>query len=251
MATVTGAGAIVNVYTSCYLAQYIGSNKGEYHGQFLRLFPFIEHTLGTGTPGDVFESDFRFHLEQSHKLRDAQVAVMGAEKAQEIMVVLGRRCGSDESKVCYPAGQINSLYAPSSDQVALQKVNLRPDDLPNVAQWFIPESKTQPFLDFMVLVPRQSGDGKRSWSLVAIQNTVGKTHTADTGKLNRVVGGLLLAGFVLEETITIVFVIEDAIKSGKIASALEGGKLNCHCLSKQFVLKVVHSVYDRTAGVPK
>ncbi|KAG7340291.1 hypothetical protein IV203_023834 [Nitzschia inconspicua] len=149
------------VYTSCHLAQYIGSSKGSYHSEFLRLFPFVEHTLGTGTPGDIFESDFRLHLEQCHNLRDAQVAIMGPDKAEDVMVVLGKLCDGDESKLLCPAGKINILPDPPEDPVALQRTTLRAANVMKVAQWFIPESKTQPFLDFMQVA--FDGDSKFSW----------------------------------------------------------------------------------------
>jgi hypothetical protein len=113
-------------------------------------------------------------------------------------------------------------------------------------QWFIPKSKTQLFLDFLVLIPQQNN----KWLLVVIQNTVARTHSADAEQLKRVVGGLLVDGFVLEEKITIVYVIEDCEKSGKIAANLHGSKLDVE--GKQvFELKVVHSVYARIAAVPK
>jgi hypothetical protein len=65
-----------------------------------------------------------------------------------------------------------------------------------------------------------------------------------------VAGGLLVDGFVLKEKITIVYVIEDCEKSGKIAANLHGNKLDVE--GKQvFELEVVHSVYTRIDAVPK
>ncbi|KAG7372884.1 hypothetical protein IV203_033608 [Nitzschia inconspicua] len=245
LATVARDGRIIHVYTSCHLAQYIGSSKGSYHKEFLMLFPFVEHTLGTGTPGDIFESDFRLHLEQCHNLRDAQVAIMGPDKAEDVMVVLGKLCDSDKSKLLCPAGKINILPDPPKDPVALHRTMLQAANVMKVAQWFIPESKTQPFLDFMVLIPESTG----KWLLMVIQNSVGRTHSADTNQLKRIVGGLLMDGFVLRETITIVYVIEDCDKSGNIAAHLRGRKLDID--KETFELKVVHSVYERIAAVPK
>ena len=73
--------------------------QGEHHhSEFLRRFPFVQHTLGSSTPGDVFESDFRLHLEQSHNVRDAQVAIIGPDNVDDVMVVLGKHC-RDGSKV--------------------------------------------------------------------------------------------------------------------------------------------------------
>ena len=247
VATILGNNRLINVYTSCHLAQSIGSNKGSYHSEFLRLFPFVEHTLGTGTPGDVFESDFRFHLEQCHSLRDAQVAIMGPDKAEDVQVFLGRGCDGDKSKLWYPAGMINILPDPPGNSLAFQRTNLLSvNNLVKVAQWFIPKSKTQPFLDFLVLIPQRNN----KWLLVVIQNTAARTHSADAEQLKRVVGGLLMDDFVLEEKITIVYVIEDCEKSGKIAATLHGSKLDVE--GKQvFELEVVHSVYARIAAVPK
>jgi len=245
VATILGDCRLINVYTSCHLAQSIGSNKGSYHSEFLRLFPFVKHTLGTGTPGEVFESDFRFHLQQCHNLRDAQIAIMGPDKADDVTVFLGRVCESDRSKLWCPAGSINILPDPPADHIAYQRTNLLPANVMKGAQWFIPKSMTQPFLDFMVLIPHQNGE----WLLMVIQNTVAKTHSADLDQLKRVVGGLLMDGFVLGEKITIVYVIEDCEKSGNIAAAIHGSKLEVD--GNEFEIEVVHSVYSRVAAVPK
>jgi len=242
--TIRGDIRLIYVYTSCHLAQSIGSSKGSYHKEFLELFPFVEHTLGSGTPGDVFESDFRFHLEQCHSLRDAQIAIMGPDKAEDVQVVLGRGCDSAKSELSYPAGKISILPDPPADPVAFQRTNLSPANVAKVAQWLIPKSKTQLFFDFLVLTPQQ-----KDWLLVVIQNTVAKPHSADVEQLKRVVGGFLLDGFVLEEKITIVYVVEDREKSGTIAATLHGSKLDVQ--NKQFELAVVHSVYARIAAVPK
>ena len=247
LATVHGGGKVTHVYTSCHLAQYIGSQKGNYYyAEFLKLFPFVEHTpLGCGTPGDVFESDFRFHLEQSHNIRDAQVAVMGPDNAEDVMVVLGKRCG-DGSNVLFPAGQINPLRSPPADQVAHQRTYLLATTAKKVPQWFIPESKQQPFLDFMVLIPHAND----TWKLIVIQNTVGKKHSADKEQLKRVVGGVCVDGFVLDGTITIVYVIKDCTKSGKIAASLHDSNLDIGG-GIVFRLEVVHSAYSRIATVPE
>ncbi|KAG7372879.1 FIST domain containing protein [Nitzschia inconspicua] len=215
LATFARDGRIIHVYTSCHLAHYIGSSKGSCNIEFLRLFPFVEHTLGTGTPGDIFEGDFRLHLEQCHNLRDAQVAIMGPDKAEDVMVVLGKLCDGDKSKLLCPAGKINILPDPPEDPVALQRTTLRAANVMKVAQWFIPESKTQPFLDFMVLIPQSTAEENRRW--------------ASDGWLR--------------------YVIEDCDKSGNIAAHLKGSKLDID--KETFELKVVHSVYERITAVPK
>ena len=228
------------------MAQTIRSSKGNYQKDFLELFPFVEHTQGSGSPGDVFESDFRFHLEQCHDLREAQVAIMGQDKAEDVHVVLGRDCVSDAGAVSYPAGQIKALPKAPADTLAFQRTKLSPANMPRIAQWFIPDSKPHAFLDFLVLVP-QAGD---KWLLVVIQNTIAKKHSADVTQLKRIVGGILMDGFALEEKITIVCVIEDCKKSGTIADFLHGRKLSVETM-QEFELEVVHSVYTRTAAVPE
>ncbi|KAG7336755.1 hypothetical protein IV203_022853 [Nitzschia inconspicua] len=124
LATAARDGRIIRVYTSCHLAQYIGSSKGSYHNKFLKLFPFVAHTLGTCTPGEIFESDFRLQLEQCHNLRVAQIAIMGPDKAEDVMVVLGKHCDGDKSKILCPAGKINILPDPPKDPVALHQTML-------------------------------------------------------------------------------------------------------------------------------
>ena len=155
LATIPGDRKTIYVYTSCYLAQYIGTNKGNYHAEFLKLFPFFQHTLGSGTLGDVFESDLRLHLEQSHNVRGAQVAIIGPDNMDDVMVVLGKRCGYG-GKVVYTAGQIDFLRSPPSDPVAYQRTYLSATTVEKVPQWFIPESNEHPFLDFMILMPQQN-----------------------------------------------------------------------------------------------
>ena len=243
VATVRG-DRVIYVYTSSFLAQSIGSSKGSYHSDFLKLFPFVAHTLGTGTPGEVFESDFRFHLEQCHDLQDTQVAVM-QDKAEDVMVCLGKSDDGDNSKLQWPAGKINSLPVPPTDTTACQRTKLNPTLVANIPQWFIPESKPQPFFDFMALFPNAA----KKWHLKFIQNTIGTSHSADTSQLARVVGGLLMDGFVLEDTIVIVFIIEDREKSGKIAASLHGSNLNVG--ERMFQLEVIHSVYPRLGAIPK
>ena len=167
VATILANDRIINVYTSCYLAQFIGSSEEGYHDEFLKLFPFARHTLGTGTPGDIFESDFRLHLEHSHKIRDAQVAVMG-DQAEEVMVCLGTSATDGSSKVQWPAGEIKELPDPPADKGACQRTKLNPPTDERTPLWFIPASKTQPFFDFMALFP--VADGK--WQLKVMQNTI-------------------------------------------------------------------------------
>jgi hypothetical protein len=86
-----------------------------------------------------------------------------------------------------------------------------------VAQWFIPENKSQPFLDFFVLVPDEE-----EWQLRAIQNTVVKKHSADLEQLKRIVGGILDSGYILCDKVVVAYVIEDDDRQqnvGKMSSS--------------------------------
>jgi hypothetical protein len=95
---------------------------------------------------------------------------------------------------------------------------LKYGDLENrTAQWFVSESKSQPFLDFFALVPTHD-----KWEFRAVQNTIGKTHSADLEQLKRVVGGVLAAGFELGDRVVIAYVIEDAGQQMNIGKDIHG-----------------------------
>ena len=48
---------------------------------------------------------------------------MGPDNAEDVMVVLGKHCDGDKSKLLCPAGKINTLPDPPTDPVALQRTN--------------------------------------------------------------------------------------------------------------------------------
>ena len=68
-------------------------------------------------------------------------------------------------------------------------------------------------------------------------------------QLKRVVGGVLMDKFALLGTIQIVYVIEDCIKSGRIASPLHGSNLDVH--HNVYKIEIVHLAYTRIATVPE
>jgi hypothetical protein len=112
--------------------------------------------LGTGSPGEIFECDFAMHLQHSHDLADAQLAIMG-EKAPAVDVVIGTL---DGTMLCWSTGTIKQLPKAPTDQLSLQTMPLRADDVKTrVLLRFIPDDPSQPFLDFFVLFHgRQSMD---------------------------------------------------------------------------------------------
>jgi hypothetical protein len=192
----------IKLFTSSYLAHLWGSDRN-LQNDFLTLFPLMKDRLGNGAPGEIFESDFAMHLQHCHDLAKAQHSVMG-ERAQAVDVQLG--VDSSNKAVEWPTGDIHSLPTPPTDTVAQQPMPLKYGDLENrTAQWFVSESKSQPFLDFFALVPTHD-----KWEFRAVQNTIGKTHSADLEQLKRVVGGVLAAGFELGDRVVIAYVIEDA-----------------------------------------
>jgi hypothetical protein len=73
-----------------------------------------------------------------------------------------------KKRVLWPTGKLYNLPAAAKDITAHHTL---PEDAikdNNVAQWFIPEDKSQPFFDFLVLVPIDAG----KWQLRCIQNTL-------------------------------------------------------------------------------
>ena len=92
----------------------------------------------------------------------------------------------------------------------------------------------------------------QTWQLEVMQNTISKTHSTDPEQLMRVVDGILMDGFNLEDTIIIVYIIEDGEKSGAIGSNLNGRSLKSKInVRKAFNLEVIHSVYSRLGAVPE
>jgi hypothetical protein len=119
--------------------------------------------------------------------------------------------------------------------------------------WFIPVDPSQPFLDFFVLFP---SDESR-WTFKAIQNTVSPKHSTDTKQLKRLLGGILKAGFILEDDIEVAFVIENGLAQSKVAKSFEeatvkvitttGTRRKGRRTEQTFNVTVLRPIYSRAA----
>jgi hypothetical protein len=241
------------LFTSSYLAYVIGGNQGQ-RRHFFDSFPLMRDRLGHGSPGEIFECDFAMHLQHSHDLADAQRAIMG-EQAPGVDVALGTIGGS---MLCWPTGALKKLPKAPTDKVTLQTMPPCADELKTrVPLWFIPDDASQPFLDFFVLVP--STENNR-WTFKAVQNTVSPKHRTDIEQLKRLLGGILEAGFILENDIQVAFVIERADAQSKVAISFEGAKVKVITRTgtraegtrteQIFKVTVLRPVYSRTAATP-
>ena len=68
----------------------------------------------------------------------------------------------------------------------------------------------------------------------------------------RLVDGLLVDGFNLEDCVIIAYIIEDKEKSGSVGSHLNGQTLDSKIrVNRAFNLEVIHSVYSRLGAVPE
>ena len=66
----------------------------------------------------------------------------------------------------------------------------------------------------------------------------------------RLVDGLLVDGFNLEDCVIIAYIIEDKEKSGTVGSHLNGQTLDSKIrVNRAFNLEVIHSVYSRLGAV--
>jgi hypothetical protein len=149
--------------------------------------------------------------------------------------------------VCYGQRASYSLPAAAKDITAHQTL---PEDAikdkdkaSNVAQWFIPEDKSQPLLDFFVLVPT---DDAGKWQLRCIQNTVSRKHSADLEQLKRVVG-VLHSGYILQNTIVVAYIVKD------LAEQEEVGLKQQETIAfprTPGTVDPLHVAYVRTGGVP-
>jgi len=246
----------VVLFTSCYLANAIGRNTSA-RNKFFEFYPLIKEHLGNGAPGEIFEADFAVHLHHCHDLAAAQHAVMG-QRAQPTYVTMGTT--SKKTMELWPTGKLYNLPAAAKDVTAHQSL---PEDAikdkdkaSNVAQWFIPEGNSQPFLDFFVLVPVDAGE----WQLRCIQNTVSRKHSADLEQLRRVVGGLLDSGYILHNTIVVAYIVKDLAEQGEVGlkqkntiavSRTTGTRSNTANQSQlQYTVDPLHVSYVRTGGVP-
>lgn len=243
----------VTLFTCSYLACSVEAKTTQ---QFLTTYPLIKEWLGNGAPGEIFEADFAIHLQHCHDLADSQKAVMGHKEAQPVDV----RLGNDESTnevVLWPTGRQYCLPSPSSDAAALQTLPEEAvrDKGCRVAMWFIPKSKSQPFLDFFLLIPKADG----AWEFRAIQNTTGKTHSADIDELKRVVGGVIHAGFVLDSNLVVCYIVEDVnkLKEVFLPSTLTIPTIEAKSRSSaantensEFKIKQLRVKYERTGATP-
>ena len=160
----------------------------------------------------------------------------------------------------WPTGRQYCLPSPSSEKTALQTLPEEAvkdkDKECRVAMWFIPKSKSQPFLDFFVLIPK----AEDTWEFRAIQNTTGKTHSADIEELQRVVGGIIHAGFVLDSNLVVCYIVEESNKLGEISlpSTLTIPTMEAKSRSsaententKKFEIKQLTVKYERTGATP-
>ena len=252
-------GRQLTFYTSLRMLELIGSSSREAKDakKFLSLYPLVAKRLGNGTPGEIFEFDFEVQMIDCHDRRISRQVFFGKDddNYRSIMVSLGH-CTKINSDIEFPAGKIHNLPLPPTEDIASQDIGLTSDDMNEIIpKWFIPKSKNQPFLDFMVLVPQV--DNK--WKLVIIQNTIAKAHAANSTELVKILNGLLSCGFQIDlsSDIDIVYVIEDDDKSGNIAIDLNDCSIepticnasrNQGTKQKQFKMKVYHSTYKRTSS---
>jgi hypothetical protein len=168
---------------------------------------------------------------------------------------------SEKTRVLWPTGKLYNLPAAAKDITAHQTL---PEDVikdkdkaSNVAQWFIPEDNSQPFLDFFVLVPT---DDAGKWQLRCIQNTVSRKHSADLEQLKRVVGGLLHSGYILQNTIVVAYIVKDLAEQGEVGLKQKktiavprttGTRSNTENKSQfQYTVDPLHVAYVWTGGVP-
>ena len=114
--------------------------------------------------------------------------------------------------------------------------------------WFIPEDKSQPFLDFFVLVKKNA-----SWELKIIQNTTTKRHEkpSDTDQLCRVLRGLETAGFCLETKITVAYIVE-TLDESDLGNSMDGNKVHAPMNDKdnpekEFQVSVIRALYTRSS----
>ena len=240
------------LFTSSYLAKAIAETT-DARQLFLRLYPLMTDLLGNGSPGEIFEANFALHLYHCHDIAAAQRAIMG-DKAQSTYVSLGKT--KEGESLQWLTGKIYSCsegfyHLPEFPEEAIRDK----DSKPNVVQWFIPESNSYPFLDFLLLVPTD-----RKWQLRCIQNTVGKSHSANVDELDRVISGLLDSGYMLCSKVVVAYIVEDLNKSGnagltqtkvrQIKRTISTTQSNSETQSFEYELNPFHVKYPRKSHVP-
>jgi hypothetical protein len=247
----------IQLFTSQYLAFLMGRDR-EASKKFLNLFPIMKDRLGNGSPGEIFEADFLVNLEQCHSIAEAQRSVMG-EHAQKVDVRLGVNISNNEV-VYWPAGKLFELPRKNCNELSAQPMSLKASQASHLESlWFVPEDKNQPFLDFFTLIP--SADDTVAWKLRVVQNTISKIHSTDLDQLKRVLIGIEQAGFILEDTVDVAFVIK-RLDETSVGATIHGKKIEIHILSdihqqrhtsaisKEFVINVLHVLYKRTGSTP-
>ncbi len=243
----------IRLYTSRYLALLLGRSKN-HSTTFFELFPLMKGRLGNGAPGEIFEADFLVNLEHCHGIAASTRALMG-KQAQQVDVRLGVDM-SNEKAVYWPTGKVSVLPKQMGDKLAAQPMSFRADQVTNrVPQWFVPDDKHQPFLDFFVLFPCQDG----SWTLKVIQNRVSTTHSTDLKQLERVLMGVENAGFSLKFNVVVAFVIEKSSQTD-VGSKIDGKIVKVQCstgrvkrgdgTTKAFKIKVLRVLFTRTGAAP-
>ena len=248
-------GRQISLFTSTYLAKTIGtSSQNDGRNAFLVHYRLIEDYLGNGAPGEIFEANFCIHLHHCHDLAAAQQAVMD-DRAQKVDVSLGTL--EDGQMVLWPTGKLYKLPSVSTTGVGYQTL---PDEAKpeteRVAMWFIPENKSQPFLDFFVLVPNGN-----KWEFRAIQSTVAGKHSADVEQLKRIVGGIVDRGFDLCDKIVVAYVIEDRGRQRNVGfsdnftfSLQRTARLRSQDKkeeSQPYTVEALHIEFPRTGDVPR
>jgi hypothetical protein len=222
--------------------------------KFFELYPLMKDRLGCGSPGEIFEADFLLHLEHTHNLAQAQKYVLEVA-APEAFVRVGVDISND-TEVLWPAGVIHKLAKnPSKDESSVQPMPIKASDVDaSTTLWFDPINKQQPFLDFFVLIPEGTG----VWKLRVLQNTIGKTHVTELEQLQRVVEGILFAGFSLVDVVDVAFIIEKTSQT-ELGKSIDGSTFNAKVLSqdrrsrdstslKTFSICVMRVLYERTAA---
>jgi hypothetical protein len=175
---------------------------------------------------------------------------MGME-TPSVDVVIGT---IDGKTLCWPTGTLKQLPKAPADKLSLQSMPPCDNELKaRVPVWFIPVDPSQPLLDFFVLFP---SDESR-WTFKAIQNTVSPKHSTDTKQLKRLLGGILKAGFILEDDIEVAFVIENGLAQSKVAKSFEeatvkvitttGTRRKGRRTEQTFNVTVLRPIYSRAA----
>ena len=268
----------IMIITSPYLA-LVMTNRESYQLKFCEIFPLMERYLHGGS-GETFQADFHVHMVHCHAVAEAETFFMH-NKARTVQVVIGKDL---ESKECIkiPAGVIRKLpQNPSNDHTSAQPIGFEPGQLQQYdgrAVWFVPENKSQPFLDFLVItrapvssssvaadgttfssMPENAGQLTRQvasgteWKLWVIQNTISKKHekTSDEDELKRVITGFDFGGIVLQSKVTVLYVVES--EDQRVGHSLQGINIAAATsrergCTKSFAVEVRRVLYPRTCS---